>query len=271
MRVACCGVRGSTPAPGIEFAQVGGNTSCLAVGEDGGAHPRLLLDAGTGIRRVSSLLGGDPFAGTIMLTHLHWDHVQGLPFFAAADRPDATVRLLVPESGGSALELLARALSPPHFPIGPDGLRGAWSFESIDEGRHVIEGFDVLARAIPHKGGVTFGYRISDGSSTFAYLPDHRPAAAGTPERAAAVELADGVDVLVHDAQFTAGEAVVADAYGHATIDQAVSLAAESLAKRLVLFHHSPARTDGQVDEMAAAVQASMPVHVAREGELLPL
>jgi len=132
VRVHFCGVRGSTPATGAEFVRYGGNTSCVAVAHDNGAPPALILDAGTGIRRVTALLAGQPFTGTILLTLLHWDHVQGLPFFRAGDRDDATVRLLLPDQqdGASAESVLGRAMSPPHFPIGPGQLRGRWEFGS---------------------------------------------------------------------------------------------------------------------------------------------
>src|ERR1700752_3025738 len=101
MRVAFCGVRGSRPAAGAEFAEVGGNTSCVAVAHDG-APPTLVLDAGTGLHRVTALLEGAPFRGSLLFGHLHWDHTHGLPFFAAGDHPDAIVRVLLPEQGCAA-------------------------------------------------------------------------------------------------------------------------------------------------------------------------
>ena len=137
MRIHLCGVRGSTPAPGADFLRYGGQTSCLALAHDDEAVPALILDAGTGLRQVTPLLAGKPFCGTILLTHLHWDHVHGLPFFAAGDRGDAAVSLLLPDQqdGTSAADVLARGMSPPHFPIGPGGLRGSWSFGLIGPGR----------------------------------------------------------------------------------------------------------------------------------------
>ena len=160
MRVHLCGVRGSTPAVGAEFTGVGGNTSCVALAHDDEATPRLVLDAGTGLRAVSALMSGEPFRGSILLGHLHWDHTQGLPFFRAADRPDAVTRVLVPEQGCPPLELLERFMGAAGLSASsPRSCSGSWSFESIDEGVHAIEGFTVLAREIPHKGGRTMGYR----------------------------------------------------------------------------------------------------------------
>ncbi|MGH8986858.1 MAG: MBL fold metallo-hydrolase [Acidimicrobiia bacterium] len=272
MKLLFCGVRGSTPAAGSDFARVGGNTSCVALMR-GAGPPTLVLDAGTGLRRLSGVLAGDPFRGTILLTHLHWDHTQGLPFFAAGDRDDAHVTLVMPAQGDPA-EVLARALSPPHFPIGPDGLRGDWCFRGLEPGEHELEDFAVFAEEIPHKGGRTFGYRISDGEEAIAYLPDHGPLTAGPgpdgvgARHDAALTLCRGVDVLVHGAQFTTDERERAADYGHATVDYAVALAREAGVGRLVLFHHDPSRVDDEVDAIAAkaAASASIPVTAAVEG-----
>ena len=250
----------------------GGNTSCVAIARDG-ADPTLLLDAGTGLTRVSTLLGRRPFNGTILLTHLHWDHTHGLPFFRSGDRDDAVVRLLMPDQGGwSATELLARVLSPPHFPITPSELRGSWSFERLAEGDHQIEGFAVRAREILHKGGRTYGYRVSDGEHTVAYLPDHGPGAPGDGPgglgayRAAELELAADADVLIHDAQYTAEEYPRRWSYGHAAVPYAVALGEAAGVGRVVLFHHDPSRTDDQLDEIARDwASATVDVSVARE------
>lgn len=266
MKVRFCGVRGSTPAPGAEFVRIGGHTSCLAVTPDDADGPTLLLDAGTGIRSATPLLEGHPFRGTILLTHVHWDHVQGLPFFAAGDRDDAVVRLLLPDEGVAAVEELRQMMSPPHFPIGPEGLRGDWRFEVLDVGHHRVEGLQVLAAEVPHKGGRTFGYRVEDDSGSFAYVPDHLPASSGA-SRDGVLELIAGVDVLIHDAQFMAAEIDVAEAYGHSTVDQALSLAEEGGVGELVLFHHAPGRTDVQVEAIAWSVgDGAVPVSVAAEG-----
>jgi phosphoribosyl 1,2-cyclic phosphodiesterase len=266
VKLRFCGVRGSTPAPGADFVRVGGHTSCVAVTADGNDRPTLLLDAGTGIRQVTAMLGDAPFRGTILLTHLHWDHVQGLPFFAAGDRDDSEVTLLLPDEGVAAAETLARAMSPPHFPLGPEGLQGSWTFAAIGEGELEVEDMRVHAREVPHKGGRTFGYRVEDASGSVAYLPDHRPAAGG-PLRAAAVELARGVDVLIHGGQFVAAEAGIADRFGHSTVDDAIALAIEAGARRLILSHHSPGRTDDAVEAIGSCVADSeLAVAMAVEG-----
>ncbi len=278
MRVHFCGVRGSTPAPGPEFVRYGGNTSCVAIAR-GDEDPTLLLDAGTGLSRVTSLLDGRPFTGTILLGHLHWDHTHGLPFFRSGDQDDAVVRVLLPaQEGGTAAELLARAMSPPHFPIGPRELRGRWSFDHVQEGRHEIEGFTVHAREIPHKGGRMFGYRVSDAAHAVAYLSDHHPGSLGNgpsgfgPFHEAAVSLARGADMLIHDAQYTAEEYSSRRTFGHSTVDYAVGLAEEAGVGQVVLFHHDPRRTDSDLDLIAASwVSSSVRVVVAREEQTVRL
>jgi ribonuclease BN (tRNA processing enzyme) len=277
VRLLFCGVRGSTPAPGIEFVRVGGHTSCVALAHDDQPWS-LLLDAGTGIRRVTDHLGGRAFAGTLLLTHLHWDHVQGLPFFIAGDRDDARGRVLMPDQGSaSAADVLARAMSPPHFPIGPDGLRGDWRFDGLQSGCHRVEGFDVRAFDVPHKGGRTFGFRIDDANgagASIAYIPDHHPAPETNVEIA---RVCAGIDLLVHDAQFLSKEQAVADAYGHATVDDALELAQRCGARALALFHHAPARTDDEVEAIGrvagerGAAGGGVEVIVAREEAVIEL
>ncbi|HEX6755748.1 MAG TPA: MBL fold metallo-hydrolase [Mycobacteriales bacterium] len=263
MRLLPLGVRGSTAAPGAGFVRYGGNTSCVAVLAEPGEPPALLLDAGTGIRRLPALLDGRPFEGAILLTHLHWDHVQGLPFCRSIDRDDAVVSLWLPDTGRDPAAVLSRAMSPPHFPIGPDGLRGAWTFGALRPGRSVHAGVTVVAAEISHKGGRTYGYRVESGGRSAAYLPDHLPVE-GLP--AGLLGLVGGVDVLVHDGQFLAPERDTAVAFGHSTVDEAVALAVRAGAGRLVLTHHAPDRTDAQLDEIAAAVRdAPLPVTLAAE------
>jgi phosphoribosyl 1,2-cyclic phosphodiesterase len=277
MRVHVCGVRGSTPAPGPDFVRYGGHTSCLALAHDG-ETPSLVLDAGTGLRRVSALLDGAAFRGAILLGHLHWDHTQGLPFFSAGDRPEAQVRLAMPAQG-DAVEVFARFMSPPHFPVDPLGLRGQWSFEGLEAGEAELEGFSVLALDIPHKGGRTFGFRVTDGTGVLAYLSDHNPVSLGPgpeglgPYHESALRLARGADFVFHDAQHTAEELPARAAFGHSAAEYVVGLAEAAGARSAVLFHHDPNRTDDELDVLVGALPSrpGVDVRAAKEGETLDL
>lgn len=277
MRVHLCGVRGSTPAPGPEFVRYGGHTSCVAIARDG-EPPSLVLDAGTGLRNLSRALDNESFRGTILLGHLHWDHVQGLPFFRGGHHPDSRIDVRLPEQGVDAETLLERFMSPPTFPITPSQLPGNWSFGALSEGRHIIEGFEILAREIPHKGGTTFGYRVSDGTRTVAYLSDHHPCTVGAgPDghgeyHEAAQALVDGVDLLIHDAQYTDAEYATRADFGHATYAYALGLAEACGAGHLLLFHHDPARTDDDLDRIVADLPvADYPITAAVEGATITL
>lgn len=268
MRVDLCGVRGSMPSTGAAFERIGGNTSCVAIAHDVDEGPTLLLDAGTGLRNVASLLDGAPFRGTILLSHLHWDHAQGLPFFTAGDRPDARVDVRLPVVSGPPSQALDAMMGPPFFPITASALRGRWQFTALEEGRFDVEGFTVLARIVPHPGGHTFGFRVSDGRSSLAYISDHGPIVLGPgpdgwgPYHEAARELAGGVDLLLHDAQYTVTELALKSDYGHSSVDYAVALADRCEVGRLLLFHHDPWRTDDAVDAIVERF-SSGPLKVA--------
>lgn len=267
MELTFLGVRGSTCAPGADFVRYGGHTSCVAVTPSGGDRPTLILDAGTGIRSATGLLGRDAFRGSILATHMHWDHVQGLPFFAAGDRAGARVALHVPaQDGASGRDLVARLMSPPAFPIGPEGLLGDWTFVALEPGEMEVEGFRVVAVEVEHKGGRTYGYVVEEAGRRVGYVPDHAPAAGMTEDAVAALS---GVDVLVHDAQFLESEGRRARDYGHATVDDAVHLGERVGAGTVVLFHHGPQRTDEALDTMADVVPTGLEVVTAFEGMTL--
>jgi phosphoribosyl 1,2-cyclic phosphodiesterase len=252
VEVTILGCRGSTPATGAAFDRYGGDTSSVAVARDGGV-PRLILDAGTGLRSVADLLDDEPFRGSILLSHLHWDHTHGLPFAPAVDHEDAVVDLYLPAQGGDPLQVLSRAMSPPHFPITPAQLRGNWRFFSLKAGVTEIAGFEVLAADVPHKGGRTFGFRVSDGGSSLAYIPDYWQTAA-TEEPSG---LVDGVSLLLHDSQHTTAEMEDKAFLGHSSVEYAIGLAERRNVERLALFHHDPGRTDEEIDQIVVEATSS--------------
>jgi phosphoribosyl 1,2-cyclic phosphodiesterase len=280
LQVHFCGVRGSLPAAGGEYVRYGGHTSCLALTADGASLPTLILDAGSGTRRATHLFADAPFDGTVLLSHLHWDHTMGLPFFSAADRADARVNVILPEqeNGADAAVVLGGLMKPPYFPVGPTDLRGQWSCQSIVPGETELEGFSVLAREIPHKGGRTFGYRVSDDHCTIAYMPDHNPTSLGPGEdgfgeyHPTALELARDVDLLVHDAQLLPQELDAEGNFGHAVADYPVALAERAGARAVALFHHRLNRTDDALDALGRRLARDVPaVCVATEGVVMHL
>jgi ribonuclease BN (tRNA processing enzyme) len=158
--------------------------------------------------------------------------------------------------------VLSRAFSPPHFPIAPDGLRGSWTHLALEPGKHQFGAFEVLARDVVHKGGRAFGYRVTAGDASLAYVPDALDA-----NDEAILELAADADVLVRGAPFVSSESGLAAAYGHGTAEAAAATAQRSHARRLVLTHHAPTRTDASVFEIAERVGAT----AATEGMTLDL
>ena len=275
MRAYFCGTRGSTPVSGQNQAHYGGYTSCIGLaGADG--PPTLVLDAGTGLQQLSGVLNGAPFRGSLLLSHLHWDHTHGMPFFRSGMTDGHRVDVYLPEQGADPEELLARAISPPHFPIRPRQLGSGWTFHALEPGCHQMEEFSVQAAEIPHKGGRTFGFRVSHGNSAIAYMSDHSPLALGpgpdgTGEyHQAAVELAAGVDLLIHDAQHTAAELPQLGYLGHSAAENALRLAQQCRVGTLVLFHHDPWRTDAAIDQIVAACSGGkVPVIAAYDGMVL--
>lgn len=275
MRIHFLGTRGSLPTPGPRFVRYGGNTSCVAISSGDSSVPTLILDAGTGLATAGPLLGDAPFRGAILLGHLHWDHIYGLPFFRGGDRPDARVDLFMPAQG-DPYEVLARPMSEPVFPIDVRGLRGEWNVHALEPGEFEAGGLRVLALDIPHKGGRTYGYRIDDGRHTVAYLSDHSPTTlGGGPDglgeyHDAAMRLTAGADVLIHDAQYTPAEFEERRDWGHCSYEYPIALGRKADARRVVLFHHDPAHDDEMLDRLASAIDDPA-VTFAEEGATIEL
>jgi phosphoribosyl 1,2-cyclic phosphodiesterase len=271
MKVTFHGVRGSTPCQSDDIRRYGGNTSCVSI-EAPGQDP-LLLDMGTGLRYFGKKVPTDrPFAGNCLLSHLHWDHVQGLPFFVPLLNEGASLDVYGPaqEDGRSLEEVVNCTIRPPLFPVSVDELPGTVRFHDTADSEFSIGEFDVMARLIPHLGS-TLGFRVGYQGRSVAYLSDHQQPFDGTYGASpSALELVSGVDLLIHDAQYTQSEFKAKSTWGHCTIDYAVWLAAETGVKRLALFHHDPSRRDDDLDELlecACAVGAPRGVEVIAASE----
>ena len=254
MKVTLWGTRGSLATPGPESVRYGGNTCCVEVrGADGSV---LVLDAGTGIRRLGDGLDPATKRVDILLTHLHMDHIQGLGFFGPMFDPDKQVHIWGPPSTTMDLRgRLARYLSPPLFPIGLRDVPCRLEFHDVVSlGQFQAGGFEILAALVCHPGP-TVGYRITGDGASVTYLPDHEPALGATslpqePEWISGFELAVGVDLLIHDAQYTDEEYLPRVGWGHSTFTDAIEFAAAASVKRLVLFHHDPGHSDARLDAL---------------------
>lgn len=262
MDITFYGVRGSTPCSGDSVRATGGNTSCVVVRT--GDHAPIILDLGTGLRPLGldllKELGDQPFVGTALVTHLHWDHVQGLPFFAPLLTEGAQLTVVGPTQAGVTMAEAVRAfVAPPLFPVDIDMLPGAIDFVSLagtgPSGSMTVDSATVTATVVQHCGP-TNGYRIETADGSIAYLSDHQApmdGSLGVP--ASVVELCAGVDVLIHDAQYDTEEFERKAEWGHSTIEYAVAVARAADVGRLVLFHHDPCHDDAWVREAVVHAQ----------------
>lgn len=251
MRVTFWGTRGSLPSPGAGTARHGGNTSCVEVRTDEGNL--IVLDAGSGIAPLGRSLGEEKRID-ILLTHLHLDHIQGLGFFEPLFRKGTDVHVWGPSSTTHDLrDRLMRYLSPPLFPLGLRDLPARLKLHDVPvRGWFDVPGAVVHAALVCHPGP-TVGYRIVSSSGSLAYLSDHEPALGvrDFPREAAwtsGYDIAAGVDLLIHDSQYTDEEYCDRVGWGHSTIDHALAFATLARARRLVAFHHDPAHDDGFLD-----------------------
>jgi ribonuclease BN (tRNA processing enzyme) len=240
--------------------------------EAAGQDP-IVLDIGTGLRNYGTeLVAAGRHTGlhaSVLLTHLHWDHIQGLPFFAPLFSPDSAVDVHGPrQEEGPLGEVFAGVMCPPYFPITPDGLEASLRFHDTGDDDFPIGSAKVRSRWVRHVGP-TLGYRVEIGGVSIAYISDHGQACGGgtkvegddfVPHEV--LELADGADLLIHDSQHTQSEFANKRHWGHCTIEYAVHVAHEAGARQLALFHHDPAHTDDQID----AILCSAREHAAHCG-----
>jgi phosphoribosyl 1,2-cyclic phosphodiesterase len=266
MSVRFRGVRGSTPAPGAATARYGGNTSCVEVRA---GNEILILDAGTGIRDLGIDLcaehGSDPIKATLLISHTHWDHIQGLPFFAPAFARRNQLRLMAAPGAGARVDRgLRNQADAIHSPVSLAQMLAIRPVEELAAEGAAIGPFFVKAAALNHPGGCA-GFRIEAGGASIAYLPDHEPFAsisAGSTTSAseskteALAEFIRGVDLLILDTQYTPAEYPARLGWGHGCLPDSVSLAARAGAHQLALFHHDPSHSDEAIDAMLNGARA---------------
>jgi phosphoribosyl 1,2-cyclic phosphodiesterase len=251
VQVTFYGVRGSTPCPHEDNRRYGGNTSCVVVESPG--HDPIILDLGTGLRLYGDALPvGEVFRGHALLTHVHWDHVQGLPFFTPVLRPGAELAVYGPPPDPPGTHTLAECfeqfICPPLFPVRVADLPGRIDFHTVRDAELAVGDAKVKVRNVPHTG-VTNGYRIELDGATVVYISDHQMPLDGSHGIADSVlELCDGADLLIHDAQYTPEEFAQKRDWGHCTMEYAVHVASEAGVRRLALFHHDPTHGDDFVD-----------------------
>ena len=263
-RLSFWGTRGSIPTPGPQTTRYGGNTSCVSItGSDGRL---VILDAGTGLRALGHQLmshNGGRIVADILLSHTHWDHIQGLPFFKPLSAAGNRFCVFGAAQGEVPLqEILRRQMDPVVFPVPLEALAARLEVQDISEGEFSLADFRVRAFRLRHPG-TTLGYRLEprEGGRQVAYVTDNELGAGGTysesPDwRERLVQFLAGTDTLIHDAMYSDQFIQQRAGWGHSTPRQAVELAAEAQCQRLVLFHHEPENDDAMIDQLVADARA---------------
>jgi phosphoribosyl 1,2-cyclic phosphodiesterase len=272
MDIRFWGVRGSIAVCGPRFVASGGNTPCVEILHEG--H-RLVLDGGTGLKVLGDAIGFVPVEATLLFTHVHWDHIQGVPFFVPAYNPKAKLTFMgARRAAGSLRDALASQMSPPRFPVTLDTLTAQMQFLEIDDHPFQRGPFRITPCDLNHPDGV-FAYRIEAGGKSVVFATDVEHTDGRVDERV--VRLADGADLLIHDAQFTIPEyrgqvGPSRRGWGHSTWNDAVAVGALAGVGRLLLFHHDPSRGDDDVATIEAEARTLYaPASAAREGVLVAL
>jgi phosphoribosyl 1,2-cyclic phosphodiesterase len=276
VKVTFWGTRGSIATPGPETTRYGGDTSCVSVTGTRPSH-LLVLDAGSGIRRLGTELSDEVTEIDLLLTHLHIDHIVGIGFFAPLYRPGLTLRIWGPPATTSLLDRLGRYLSPPLFPVRLRDAPAAIELHELPEGELTLGEFTVTADAVIHPDPA-LGFRVAANGTILAYIPDHEPALGpnfpSDPHWTSGARIAGSADLLVHDAQYTPDEYDERIGWGHSSVEHAVAFADLVGARTLALFHHDPTRDDAAVDALvpeARKKSRGVEVLAAREGDSIDL
>lgn len=247
------GTRGSIPVPGRETTRYGGNTSCVEVKLTSGK--RLIIDAGTGIRNLGERMSAGPMSTDVhlLITHLHWDHIIGFPFFEPIYHPDSKI---VIDGFPSCIKGLKRIfdnnMGDGFFPVDFRDLEADIRFpERLMAGTLFVEGGSVDSIRLAHPQGCC-GFRVREGQSSMVFLTDNE-LGAGKSAMERCVRFCEGATLLIHDAQYLPEESSQREGWGHSNYEEAVDLASRAGVERLVLFHHDPGRTDDRLRDLEAS------------------
>ncbi len=296
MRVRFWGTRGSLAKPGPTTLHYGGNTSCVEVRTADGTL--IILDCGTGAHGLGQVLvaeGPQPVHGHLLITHTHWDHIQGFPFFAPLFVPSNVWNIYAPGGLGKRLEeTLAGQMEYAYFPVTLGQLGATIRYHDLVEGRFDVGGAQVTARYLNHPG-LTLGYRVQAGGAVVVYATDHEPHAKPQPQESSEsymdlhlmpvhredqghIAFLRGADLVIHDAQYTAAEYSQKVGWGHSSMEYAIDVALAAGVRQLALFHHDPTHDDDTLDRLVevcrqrvAACQGALTVFAAAEGLTIEL
>lgn len=269
------GVRGSIPSPGPETARYGGNTTCLQIQA---GQTAIAIDGGTGVRGYGDALRGQmPVDVTFLMTHLHWDHVQGFPFFSPFLIPGNRFRVIsANHKGGNIYGVLKQLMAQPAFPISMDAFRAEMDFRFIEPGDELTFGEVKVRTALLNHPGDVIGYRFEFGGKVFVHASDWEHPADGSLDEGF-VAFIQGADVLSIDATYTEDEynglrGPPRKGWGHATITECIRHGRAAQVGEIVLTHHEPSRTDDELDALAQTTIANeQGVSFSREGRVLTL